>query len=299
MLKTEFSSNYSGPPDFRRQGFWRIVLIMLTRDEILAVCRRGLEAVVALIQELLAQMKTPFSSSVFEGTFSLSSGVTVLLSATVVLANLPWWYPRYCNTLREANLASVSRYEYQSATIGTTAKGEFLPVTVPAIPPDDSLAEAILAGQEPDRIDRTFLPPNATYSYLSRDPLATRFSIEAGTSYHLVYKNFYFPGWRVLVDGESVPIQVTLDYGLISFDLHPGKHFVEIRFDPTPLRLFASLISLISFLSLLSLLALTRFSSRRPGRSTLYASHSTLPASHSTLHSSHSTLPAAYLLLPI
>ena len=235
--------------------------------------------------------------SSFGGSFSLSSFAAALLSASLILANLPWWYPRYCNTLREANLASISRYEYQSATIGTTAKGEFLPVTVPAIPPDDSLAEAVLAGQEPDRIDRTFLPLSATYSYLSRDPLATRFSIEAETSYSLAYKNFYFPGWRVLVDGKSVPIQVTPDYGLISFDLHPGKHLVEVRFDQTPLRLFASLISLISFLSLLSLLALTHFLSPRP--SPHNSDDFSRPPNLSDVSRFTFYVSPAYLLLPI
>jgi hypothetical protein len=57
---------------------------------------------------------------------------------------------------------------------------------------------------------------------------------------------FYYPGWELHLDGESLPIQVNNPYGLIDFSLPAGAHTVEMTFSPTALRLWARAISVVA-----------------------------------------------------
>ncbi len=222
------------------------------------------------------------------------SPLTVILGAGLVLGNLPWWYPRYCTSLKEHDVASISRYEYDTHTIGTSAKGEFLPRTVASIPPDDTLAQAILEGREPDRVDRSSLPPGAEYAYLDADPLGTRLTLSSPLPFTLAYKTFYFPGWQALVDGQPVKIVTTRDYGLISFNVPSGDHVLEVRFGSTPLRHGASIGSMIALISGLSMLILLR--PRTPPSS---VPNSPGTVSVPLLPNSTTALSPAFLLLPV
>lgn len=175
------------------------------------------------------------------------------LSALLLLANLPWWYPRYCSQWQEHDIGGLVRYERDSGTIGTTAKGEFLPVTVKRFPEDDRLAEEILAGREPRRVDEDQLPAGAVVDYASTDPLDARFNVSSPQPFTLVYRNFYFPGWRVTLDDLPVPIRITSEYGLISFDVPAGEHRVRVFLGSTPIRDMASVISIIAWMTFASL----------------------------------------------
>jgi hypothetical protein len=61
---------------------------------------------------------------------------------------------------------------------------------------------------------------------------------------------FYFPGWRLHVDGAERPIEISRPHGLITFPLEPGEHQVELRFGATPLRRMASLWSWVALAGL-------------------------------------------------
>lgn len=62
---------------------------------------------------------------------------------------------------------------------------------------------------------------------------------------------FYFPGWRVLVDNQSVPIefQDVLYRGLITYKVPPGEHHISVYFANTKIRLLGKCISLFSLIS--------------------------------------------------
>ena len=65
----------------------------------------------------------------------------------------------------------------------------------------------------------------------------------------LQFYTYYYPGWRAYVDGRPVPIRPEGRYGLITLEVPPGEHRVLIRFEDTPLRFWAQLVSLISILA--------------------------------------------------
>lgn len=78
------------------------------------------------------------------------------------------------------------------------------------------------------------------------------FTIEATTDVSVVDKTQYFPGWRVYVDGRSVPIQFQDPNwrGLIQFSTASGYHNVRVVFEESKLRLAADLVSGLSFTAL-------------------------------------------------
>ena len=76
---------------------------------------------------------------------------SVAIASLSLFAHLSWWYPRYCTQFTETSLGSIIDYEYDTSTIGTSAKGEFTPKTTSYYPVDDSLAKAIKNNQSPLR----------------------------------------------------------------------------------------------------------------------------------------------------
>lgn len=65
----------------------------------------------------------------------------------------------------------------------------------------------------------------------------------------LLENTYYFPGWRVFLDGKEAPI--TPDHqGRISFSAPAGIQSIDVRFSPTPIRQFSSAISLLTIILL-------------------------------------------------
>jgi hypothetical protein len=67
---------------------------------------------------------------------------------------------------------------------------------------------------------------------------------------------FYFPGWKLLVDGAEQTIDYQNPQGLMEFGLASGEHQIELLFTNTPVRnigLFFSLLSLVMLLLLIIL----------------------------------------------
>ncbi|MGQ0601506.1 MAG: hypothetical protein ACT4QE_07395 [Anaerolineales bacterium] len=162
-----------------------------------------------------------------------------------IFGNWSAWYPRYCATPESITLAEMVAYESATNTIGLTAKGEFLPLTVEYLPEDQSLAEAILRGEEPARLH--VIDGDAQFETASApDPLDATFSVVAHTPATLVYRQFLYPGWQVTANVQPVELRPAEGTGLITFDLPAGTHALHIVFGSTPLRTVASLVSVVA-----------------------------------------------------
>ena len=57
------------------------------------------------------------------------------------------------------------------------------------------------------------------------------------------FHSFYFPGWRVFMDGKEASINPNNKYGIILFEVPPGEHRVTVVFGSTPIRTMATVIS--------------------------------------------------------
>ena len=73
------------------------------------------------------------------------------------------------------------------------------------------------------------------------------YRVKTETPTRLVENTLYFPGWQVLVDGQSTEIQFQdpAYRGLMTFNLSPGEHQLVIRFQETKFRFVSNLISLL------------------------------------------------------
>ncbi|PJF33711.1 MAG: hypothetical protein CUN57_01425, partial [Phototrophicales bacterium] len=60
------------------------------------------------------------------------------------------------------------------------------------------------------------------------------------------FRQFYFPGWQLLLDGEPFPIQPDERFGLIETRLPEGEHIVQLDFVGTPIQHISTIISLIT-----------------------------------------------------
>lgn len=75
------------------------------------------------------------------------------------------------------------------------------------------------------------------------------FTVVAKQEVTILDNTVYFPGWKVFIDDEEVPIQFQNPQhpGLITFHVPEGRHTVEVLFTETAVRKFADIISLLSF----------------------------------------------------
>jgi len=167
---------------------------------------------------------------------SLIAAALILL---LVLGNLGWFYPRHCSPPQDTSIAGMIAWERASDTLGTTAKGEYLPIWVHHMPSDSRADSA-------DRLLQSDLPAGARILSADYGPFATTVELETPLPFRATYRAFYYPGWRVAVDGAPIPITPTEPDGLISFDVPAGHHTVRVHFGETPLRLVADILSLLS-----------------------------------------------------
>ena len=97
-------------------------------------------------------------------------------------------------------------------------------------------------------------------------PTAYDFRVSITEQARLRVNTFYFPGWTLYVDGVERPIQISHPEGLMEFPLESGEHLVEVRFQDTPVRLWATRLSLLALLLLLLTTTISkRWASSRSG----------------------------------
>jgi uncharacterized membrane protein len=87
-----------------------------------------------------------------------------------------------------------------------------------------------------------------------KDRTSTQHSyiVSAESRVRLVENTLYFPGWRVLVDGNPVAIefQDPTHRGLMTFWVDPGVHEISVVFGQTKLRRVADILSLLGLFAL-------------------------------------------------
>ena len=167
-----------------------------------------------------------------------------LYSAILVGNAGGWLSPRYCPTDTKPTLETLVAYELATGTLGTTAKGEYLPRSADYLP--DTPRANWLTGATPvtERVNA----------------LSAHFTLQLSQPTTITFQQLYFNGWQAQLNGKPLPITPSHPHGLITFDLPAGQHQLTIWFGATPLRRVISLISAFAFI--LTLLIALRSSSR-------------------------------------
>ncbi len=164
----------------------------------------------------------------------------------LILEALPNLYPRTCRENSFPTIVNVHEYEQATGLVGIDPEGSYFPRTVEKRPKASPLQADYLAGETPQRFDRSLLPDGAEVD-TAYQPLSARVQISTPTPFTARYFSFAFPGWEVTIDGRPVPIFPGDPDGLINFNVPAGAHEIVIAWQSTLLR---TTLSLISFLAL-------------------------------------------------
>jgi hypothetical protein len=180
-------------------------------------------------------------------------GVLLLLVSAV--GNLsPEYIPLHDQEVTPDRLAL---FELFTTNIGTTIRGEYLPVGVDPRPL--SSAMWVQGEQNPPPVA---IEGEISAELLRRDARSQEWRIvvtsDAGQdsgrdSARVAFDTLYFAGWAGNSDGEALDLEPLPGSGLIAADLPAGEHRVILRFRPTPARVAGNVLSLAGFV----LLALT------------------------------------------
>jgi hypothetical protein len=174
--------------------------------------------------------------------FALTVGALLV----IIGGSLSLLYPRYYE-LPSTNptLLDMMAYEHTSGTVGTTSFGEYLPVWVRQVPGDSPLEPLYRSGAPLDRLDRSYLPEGAWGKSATFGANHAELTLVSPEATQLVFHIFYFPGWRVTVNGQKADTFPVSERGLLGLVIPAGESKIRLRFGETPIRLVADMISLL------------------------------------------------------
>jgi hypothetical protein len=168
------------------------------------------------------------------GRWRLAGGGLAI--SLLILTVLFWFHPRYCPGLDQPTIADMQAFERDTHTIGTTARGEYLPRPVVQMPPEVA--------------DQPFATDNPYLTILSQERrgVTYRASVSASQPTTVTVNSFVYPGWRAEVNETAVTITPSPTYGLITFAVPAGSHELTVTFGETPMRQAANWVSILSLL---------------------------------------------------
>ena len=218
----------------------------------------------ALPVALLAGAVAPPSTRPAGRSIRRADLLTVAIVLLLIVLAFPATYPPrgYCINPPHPTITDVFAYEHRSKLVGVDPEGSYFPAWVQRRPEGSPLEAQYAAGGPVRRFDETTLPAEATLLAAEYGPNRAEFVIETPIPFRARYLAFYFPGWRVLVDGDPIPIAPTDPDGLIAFDVPAGHHTITVRFGETPLRRAADAVSVAFLVALVAFLI--RYPVRRP-----------------------------------
>lgn len=79
------------------------------------------------------------------------------------------------------------------------------------------------------------------------------YQITAKSNVKMADYTFYFPGWKVYIDGKQIPIQFQDPKyrGVITYEIPQGEHHINLQFEPTKIRIVGYIISILSIILVL------------------------------------------------
>jgi hypothetical protein len=211
----------------------------------------------------LARTQAPATSHrpVTNAPSPTSDAPVLILALVAVLASFPYTLPQYTPTPASAEgpLLTIEFEREYDDMIGMTAWTQELP-------PDSPLVEQYRAGGP--LVTAEALAAGASVEMIRAGGASDELRVRSPEGTPLRFYTYYFPGWRVYVNGERLPDEALRPegvYGLLTIDIPAGDHHVLLRWGDTPVRLLGKTLTLACLILALALLLLRsqRQTSRR------------------------------------
>ncbi len=189
-----------------------------------------------------------FSAAFIAGCFSLVAGkwLPLLLFFTLIL-NAGYFHPdKWFPGMSDAQKFSGNSWRLQI----TGSIFDYLPIYAP-LPPVN-----------PPGSDLGITGGTGTYTRIKKTSDYQQYSLNIASSSAVVeLQTFYFPGWRVWLDGKRVAVDPARDplLGRMQIDVSRGDHLLTAVFGNTPVRTAGDLLSLLSWLALPAIPILRRY----------------------------------------
>ncbi len=117
----------------------------------------------------------------------------------------------------------------------TTTMAEATPRWMTGLPAYTPVAATVLSG-------------DAEIRHPGRTPFSWTSPVNAKVASTIEINTAWFPGWEVRVDGQQAPAGPGTPSGLITFQIPPGEHLVEVHYGRTPPEKLAAGISIAALI---------------------------------------------------
>ena len=178
-----------------------------------------------------------FSASLVAGAFAKiidKKLLTITLTLTLLL-NANYFRPRtWFPNMTDQTKFSGDSWRWQV----TGSIFDYLPINAPLPPPDPAGGDLGITSGEGD------------YNRISKRTNFQEYQVDISTPTAVVeLQTFYFPGWKVYLDGKEVSIEPKRDplLGRMQIDVPAGNHNITALFTNTPIRTLGNTLSLISW----------------------------------------------------
>ncbi len=207
----------------------------------------------------------------------VQGGITAVFVALPLLLGLPLTQPAPWPDFGDVFMLRMSLIEHTGRWLGTTSTADYVPATVDMVPErNGDVVYGFLVGAPIDRVNYKALPEGVVVEWDELSPLHFRYDVNAPQDLMFRLFLFDFPGWIVRVDGEIVETELGRPEGFIVVPLTAGQHVVEVRFQDTPARTLAWVISGLALLgTLAAAFRISRFTPQ-PSQFTIHHSQFTL-----------------------
>jgi 6-pyruvoyl-tetrahydropterin synthase related domain len=180
-----------------------------------------------------------FSASLLGGALILiNKKLLPLLLLLLLLLNANYFRPRAWYP----DMTDAAKFSGDSWRLQTTASiFDYLPVYAPLPPANAAGGDLGITGG------------SGSFERLAKTSDFQEYRVNISSPSAVAeLQTFYFPGWRVWLDGREVKIDPSRDplLGRMQVDVPRGEHIITARFTNTPVRTAGDILSLASWLSL-------------------------------------------------
>ncbi len=163
--------------------------------------------------------------------------IALFVIVLTIILNFTYFEPwnRSYEVTDEEKLSGVA-FELQQKS----AILDYLPKTAPIAPKEKAPDNPVIVSGE-----------GRAYNFSKRSN-SFFFDAEIYQKASLQIPVMYYPGWKVISEGEVIPSEPTGGYGVITIDLPEGKHIIRGRFQNTPVRSIGNTITILSAVILFS-----------------------------------------------